>query len=134
MDTTKILNFRHASQAELLLESLIRDRLRADSPARIVTDRSVLPAALQRVLIEAKRNGRVWSAWSDGRSTCGYVGEMLSARLNGKKSAILRVTSYDHRGRVLSQRNWARDADGLWQTCVRKTSRGPDPVPWPARD
>lgn len=134
VDTTKILNFRHASQAELLLESLIRDRLRAGSPDHVVTDRSALPAALQRVLIQAGRSGKVWSAWSDGRSTCGYTGEMLAARVNGVKCAVLRVTSHDQRGRLISQRTWARSADGNWQTCVRKTSRGPDPVPWPARD
>ena len=134
VDTTKILSFRHASQAELLLESLIRDRLRAGSTAHIVTDRSALPAALQRVLIAAGRSGKAWSAWSDGRSTCGYTGEMLAARLNGVKCAVLRVTSYDHRGRLLSQRTWARSSDGSWQSCVRKTSRGPDPVPWPAHD
>ncbi len=134
VDTTKILTFRHPSQADLLLESLVRDRLRADSPAHIVTDCSELPSALQRVIIEAKRSGKVWSAWSDGHSACAYTGEMLAARLGGAKCAVLRVTSYDHRGRLTSQRIWARGADGTWQTCVKKTSRGPDPVPWPARD
>jgi hypothetical protein len=119
VDTTKILNFRHASQAELLLESLIRDRLRADSPAHIVTDRSGLPAALQRVLIEAGRSGKTWRAWSDGRSTCGYTGEMLAARLNGVKCAVLRVTSYDHRGRLTSQRTWARRGWVLADVCQK---------------
>jgi hypothetical protein len=134
VDTTRILTFRHPSQAELLLESLVRDRLRAGSHAHIVTDRSELPSALQRIIIEAGRSGKVWSAWSDGHSACGYTGEMLAARIGGAKCAVLQVNSYDHRGRLTSQRVWARGADGTWHTCVRKTSRGPDPVPWPARN
>lgn len=134
MDTTKILTFRHPSQAVLLLESLVRDRLRAGSRAHIVSDRSELPSALQRVLLEAGRAGKVWSAWSDGHTACGYTGEMLAARLGGEKCAALRVTSYDHRGRLTSQRIWALGPDGTWQSCVKRTSRGPDPVPWPAQD
>jgi len=134
MDTTKILHFRHPSQAEMLLEALVRERLQTGSHSRRVTERSELPSAVQRLVISAARDGKVWSAWGERSALRCYISEMIPARLAGEKCTALRVTAYDSRGRLAWQRIYALLNDGSWQAAAIRTSRGPDPVPWPAQD
>ncbi len=134
METTRILHFRHPAQTEMLLDALVRERLQTGSRSRRVTERSELPSAVQRLVIPAARDGKAWSAWGEHSALRCYIGEMIPARLAGEKCTALRVTAYDSRGRLAWQRIYALLNDGTWQAAAKRTSRGPYPVPWPARD
>lgn len=128
MDTTKIIGFRHPSQVELLLESLVLSRKRLSSRARRLTDRSELPSVLQRIAIRATRAGKSWSAWAEDDTLSFYIAEMTPARVGGQQCPALKVTAYGRAGRIEEYGIWARPGRGEWRRCVYKMSHNAQPM------
>jgi len=125
VDTSKILGFRHPSQVELLLESLVMSRKCLPSRARRLTDRSELPSALQRIAIQTTGAGKSWSAWTEDEGIWFYAAEMTPARLSGQKCPVLKLQAYSRKGRIEEYGLWARTGRNGWQRCVRKSGKNP---------
>lgn len=114
MDTTKILAFRHPSQAELLLESLVRLPARA----RKVTNRSDLPSALQRIAIQAGKAKRLWGAWARDDAIWFFTAEMSLALSRKHQRPSLIVSSFDQRGKIRECTLWVNFRDRGWRRCL----------------
>ena len=124
MDTTRILAFRHPSQANLLLESLARGRLGLGPRARQVSERSELPGSLQRTVIREQGEGKCWLAWVEREAHWCCVATMIPARIAGQPRPALRVTKYDAAGRTVHFGIWAQLQDGTWHACAVKARGG----------
>jgi hypothetical protein len=125
VDTTRILAFRHPSQAELLLESLASSKLGLGQRARQVSERSELPGALQRIVIREQGQGKSWLAWVQREAHWCCVATMIPARIAGQPRPALRVTKYDASGRTVNFGIWAQLPDGTWHACAVKAGGRP---------
>lgn len=114
VDTTAILAFRHPSQAELLLESLVR----LPSHARKVTNRCDLPSALQRIAIQAMKAKKLWGAWARDSAIWFVTAETSMALSRQHQRPSLIVSSFDHRGKVCERTLWVNFRNRGWRRCV----------------
>lgn len=122
MDTTRIIGFRHPSQVELLLDALMTYRRCLPAAARRIRDRSDLPAAVQRVVIQATKADKGWSAWTAHGAIWCYIAEVIPARMGGEKCRALRVSAFDAKGRQTEHGIWAAPmGDDSWRHYVAKS-------------
>lgn len=118
MDTSKILAFRHPSQAELLLESFLRSLKRLPAHARRVTDRSDLPSVLQKVAIQAAKKKAKWGAWSRDGAIWFFIAEVTSIPADQIRRPALKISGYNEKGRLTECGVWINVPSRGWQRCA----------------
>lgn len=118
MDTSKILSFRHPSQAELLLESLLRSLNRLPRRARRVGDRSELPSALQKIAIRAKKQKLCWGAWSREDAVWFFTAEVTSVPSGELRRPALKISGYDAKGKLSECGVWVNMPSRGWRRCA----------------
>ena len=118
MDTSKILAFRHASQAELLLEALLESLDRVPGHAIRVTDRSDLPAVLQRMVIRGAKQKLRWAAWARDKAFWFFTAEVIAAPIAYVGRSALKVSAYDEKGRLSECGVWVNRPGRGWQRCA----------------
>ncbi len=118
MDTSKILAFRHPSQAKLLLESLLESFGWLPHHARSVTDRSDLPAVLQRIALRGARQKVSWAAWRRESAVWFFTAEVTPAPSGNTRRSALKISSYDEKGKLTSCGVWVNVPRRGWQRCA----------------
>ena len=118
MDTSKIMAFRHASQAVLLLESLLASARRVPRHACRITDRSSLPSVLQRIAIRGAKTKSYWAAWSAETSIWFFTAEVVPPPSGIPRCPTLKVTAYDEKGTLKASGVWANIPKRGWQRCA----------------
>lgn len=118
MDTSKILAFRHPSQAELLLESMLLSLDRFPGSARRVSDRGDLPSALQRIAIRSTRQKMRWGAWSKDDAIWFFTAEVTSVPSGKVRRPALKVSGYDAKGNLTECGVWVMAPKRGWQRCA----------------
>lgn len=118
VDTTRIIAFRHPSQAELLLESLLVGLRRLPRKVRKLTCRSELPSALQRIAMRSSRRKAAWSAWVDGETIWFFTAELASVPFNGRPTPALAVSGYDRKGVLTECGTWVNVPKRGWRRCA----------------
>jgi len=118
MDTSKILAFRHPSQAGLLLESLLHSLGRLPERARRVTDRGDLPGTLQRIAIRGAKQRQSWSAWRRDSSLWFFTSEVVATTYANLKRPALRICRYDEKGRLTLSEVWVNVPTRGWRQCA----------------
>jgi hypothetical protein len=118
MDTSKILAFRHASQAELLLEALLQSLDRVPGHASRVTERSDLPAVLQRIVLRGAKQRLSWAAWARDKAFWFYTAEVIAAPIANVGRSALKVSGYDERGRLTECGVWVNPPGRGWARCA----------------
>jgi hypothetical protein len=118
MDTSKIMAFRHASQAILLLESLLASARRIPRHARRVADRSALPSVLQRIAIRGAKSKVHWAAWSAASSIWFFTVEVTPPPSGVPRCPAIKVMAYDEKGALKASGVWANIPKRGWQRCV----------------
>jgi hypothetical protein len=118
MDTSKILAFRHHSQAEILLEALLRSLDRLPAHARKVADRSDLPSVLQRIASQARKRKSMWGAWVKGNAIWFFTAEVTSAPSGQARRPALKISGYDEKGRLIECGVWINVPPRGWRRCA----------------
>lgn len=118
LDTTKILSFRHPSQASVLLESLLHSLDWLPENARRVQDRSELPSVLQRIAIRGARQQEKWLAWQRNSAIYFFTVKVTPPPAGVVRPPALRVSAYNERGSVTGCGVWANSPGKGWQRCV----------------
>jgi hypothetical protein len=115
MDTSTIIAFRHSSQAELLLESLLRSLDKLPTHARRVDHRSDLPSSLQRIAIQSVKRRLRWGAWRINAALRLYTAEVISLSWHNVRRPALKVCGYDHKGALVESGVWINTQSRGWQ-------------------
>jgi hypothetical protein len=118
MDTTKILAFRHPSQAALLLESWVQTRDRVPGHASRVTVLSDLPAVLQRITIRGAKQKLGWVAWRKDNAIWFFTAQLVSAPLANVRRPGVQINGYDEKGRLTECGVWVDVPRRGWQRCA----------------
>jgi hypothetical protein len=118
MDTSKILAFRHPSQVELLLESLLKSLNRLPEHSHKVTERSDLPSVLQRIAIQAKKQKIRWGAWAKDNVIWFFTVEMTTAPLGLSRRPALKISRYNQKGKLTECGVWYNVPPRGWQRCA----------------
>jgi len=118
VDTSKILSFRHPSQAELLLESLLKSLDRLPRHARRVSDRSDLPSVLQRIAIRATKQKVRWSAWSRENAVWFFTAEVTLVPSGPARRPALKITGYNEKGKLTECGVWINMPQRGWRRCA----------------
>jgi hypothetical protein len=118
MDTSKILALRHPSQAKLLLESLLEDFGWVPGHARSVTDRSDLPAVLQRIALRGARRKGCWAAWRKDSAVWFFTAEVTAAPSGTGQRSALKIDGYDEKGKLTTCGVWVHVPRRGWQRCA----------------
>jgi hypothetical protein len=119
MDTSKILAFRHPSQAKLLLESLVSENFGwVARHARAVTDRSDLPAVLQKIAFREAKRRISWVAWRKEDVVWFFTAEVISAPAGSGSRSALKVDGYNEKGRLTASGAWVNVPRRGWQRCA----------------
>jgi hypothetical protein len=118
MDTSKILAFRHSSQAILLLESLLSSWGRLPKHARRVSERSSLPSVLQRIAIRGAKQKILWAAWAAESSIWFFTAEVTSVPSGGVRTPALKVTAYNEKGKSTASGVWVNVPRRGWRRCA----------------
>lgn len=117
MQTLKLFAYQQPSRVEMLLESLVLAKGELPGRARRVQDRSDLPSALQKQVLQAQKNERVWSAWMDEERIWLFTAEMSMALSRERGCPALHVGVYNEQGKMQEWRLWVHLKDGSWQQC-----------------
>ena len=115
MDTTRILSFRHPSQLALLMDSLVATAVRLPGASARVTDRSRLPASLQRIALRAVKARMEWRAWVQGDAIVLLTAEQIAPPRSHPKAPTLRLSICGAAGRVKDRSDWLYLPSGCWQ-------------------
>jgi hypothetical protein len=118
MDTSKIFAFRHPSQAELLLESLLLAAGRLPTRARRVAYRSDLPAVLQRIAISARKRKARWVAWTRGEAIWLFTAEVTAVPSGPVERPALKICRYNARGKLTKCGVWVNRPSRGWRRCA----------------
>lgn len=114
MDTTRILTFRHPSQLDLLLDSLIQTSVHLPENSRKIVDRSQMPSQLQRIAIRAPKVKQEWRAWSRGSTLIFMTGELIQPLPKLPKCPLVMLNVYGSNGRVKARSEWIFLPGGKW--------------------
>lgn len=118
MQTMTLFAYQRPSRVAALLESLLQAGGYLPGNARKVTDRSELPSALQKIVIQAQNSERVWSAWAN-QEWIGFFTAEMSLELSRERGCpALHVGSYKGDGRLEAWQLWTCLKDGTWQQCA----------------
>jgi hypothetical protein len=115
MQTMKLRTLQQPSELAMLLESLVVSQNWVPAGAPVVTDRSELPSALQKLAINAVKNEGAWRAWQchDGARLFVTAMSLDSSRERG--CPALTVHYYNDQGRLQYYSLWIQLASGAWQ-------------------
>lgn len=119
MQTMRLFAYQQPSRVQGLLESLVQARELVPCATRKVADRSALPSTLQKLVIQALKNGRAWSAWADEDRIWLFIAEMSLAPSRERGCPALQVSVYREGGKIKEWRQWACLNDGTWQPCAQ---------------
>ncbi|HEY4369174.1 MAG TPA: hypothetical protein VGN07_18215 [Steroidobacteraceae bacterium] len=118
MQTARLVAWQRPSRTQHLLDSLLQRRDLMPTRGHRIIEHSDLPSALQKIVFQSQREGRVWTAWTDQHRTWLFNAEMSldSARERGQPA--LQVGVYREDGRIRDSRLWTCLNDGTWQPCT----------------
>lgn len=118
METLRLRKMQQPSQMERLLEAFVSRGSIVPPEAYQIRDRSALPLALERVVAEGEREGRVWACWANGSQLWLVSGEMSLALSRERGAPVLNVRIYSEDGALKDTGTWLPDHDGKWQRCA----------------
>jgi hypothetical protein len=118
MQTMKLRTLQRPSQLETLLESLVMSQNWVPAGAPVVTDRSELPSALQKLAIKAVNSDGAWRAWQCHDGARLFVTEMSMDLSRERGCPALKVNYYNDQGRLQHYSLWIKLPTGDWQRCA----------------
>ena len=118
MQTMRLFAYQSPSRIAALLESLLQTCGHVPGNARKVTDRSELPSALQKVVINSQNTERVWSAWTDEARIWLFTAEMSLELSRERGCPALQVGSYEVDGKLIRWQVWTYLKNSTWQQCA----------------
>ncbi len=118
MDTGRLRTLLQPSQVERLLETLISHGGLLPEGSYQIRDPSALPPPLQRVLIRAGLEGRVWAAWATSYETWLFTCEMSLPLSRERGAPVLQVNQYGESGELKDAGSWTTDPDDRWCRCA----------------
>jgi hypothetical protein len=110
--------YQRPSRLELLLDSLVIAQKWVHVGADRIGDRSELPSVLQKLAMTAVKGEGTWRAWVAHDGIRLFVTEMSLDLSRERGCPVLKVTSYEDRGRLLNFSLWVQLADGAWHRCA----------------
>jgi hypothetical protein len=117
LKTLTLRTLQKPSHIDGLLKSLVKSLAVLPEETNAITDRSELPAALQRVVMRAAKSGQSWVAWNDlGLHVWLFIAEMSLALSRERGSPVLQVKYYRETG-LQETANWMVDRNAQWQRC-----------------
>jgi hypothetical protein len=117
VETRRLRKLQEPSQVERLLELVISRAQLVPDTAYPIRDPKALPPELQRIALQAVKEGRVWSCWAYGVQHWLFTGEMSLPASRERKKPVLRVNRYDDHGELNETGCWMADRDGRWGRC-----------------
>lgn len=115
MQTTRLRWMADPKQAQTLLDSYVASAAKLPAAARKQMDLVRLPQALQEQADRAIENGLVWSAWSHGRDSWLFVGQLNLDRARERAQPVMEIDAYDYERRTKVRLVTMRGRDGTWQ-------------------
>ena len=118
MDTSKILGFRHPSQAGLLLESLLQNLDRLPAHVHRVAERSDLPSVLQRIAMRASKAKIAWGAWAGNNAIWFFTAEVTAVTSGPSRQSAVRLLGYNAKGKLTECGVWVNVPRRGWRRCA----------------
>ena len=118
METLRLRKIQQPSQMERLLEAFAARANIVPPEAYQIRDSTALPLALERVVAEGERDGRVWACWAHGSRLWLVSGEMSLARSRERGAPVLDIRIYGEDGELKDAGTWLPDHAGKWQRCA----------------
>ena len=118
MHTMKLRTLQQPSRLELLLDSLATAQRWVPSGAPLVTDRSELMSALQRLAMKATKGDGAWRAWTCHDGIRFFVAEMSMDLSRERGCPALKVHYYNDQGQLQQYGVWVQLPGGVWQPCT----------------
>jgi hypothetical protein len=118
METRRLRTIQQPSHIERLLEALVSRANLLPKDCYQIRDPAALPSALQAVIAQAAREGRVWGCWANSYETCLFTSEMSLPRSRERGSPVLLVNRYSESGELQDAGSWMSDQEGKWQPCA----------------
>lgn len=118
METRRLRNLQQPSQVERLLEAFVARGDFVPEGCYQIRDASALPSQLQRVLVQASEEGRVWVCWANPHDTWLFTGEMSLPLSRERGAPVLLVNRYAESGDLTDAGSWTTDPDGKWRRCA----------------
>jgi hypothetical protein len=118
METLRLQRIQRPSRVEQLLELFIARTNRVPQRAYQIRDPSGLSGILQDLVRQARAKHRVWSAWTDDRTSWFFAAEMSLALSRERGTPVLEIHAYTEHGELHEAGFWAHDKLGNWQRCA----------------
>jgi hypothetical protein len=116
METVTLRVIQQPSGVEKLLESFVMNDL--PEGTRQLRDRGELSALLQRIVTQANKKDRAWSAWSDDHRIWLFTAEMSLPLSRERGLPVLQVNCHGEDGELIKSGSWVRNPEGKWQRCA----------------
>jgi hypothetical protein len=117
METRRLRTIQQPSHIERLLEALVSRANLLPKDSYQIRDPAALPPALQTVIAQAAREGRVWGCWANSYETCLFTSEMSLPRSRERGVPVLLVNRYGESGELQDAGVWMTDLEGKWRRC-----------------
>jgi len=118
MHTMRLRTLQQPSLSESLLDSLATTQNWVPSGAALVTHRSELPSALQKLAVRVVKGEGAWRAWNNRDGVRFFVAEMSMALSRERGRPALKVRHYDDQGQLQQYGVWVLLPSDGWQRCA----------------
>jgi hypothetical protein len=117
METRRLRALQQPSQVERLLEAYISRTGVLPKDSFQIRDSKALPSALQKLVMRAASEGRVWSCWANNFEFWLFTCEMSLTMSRERREPVLLVNRYAESGELQDAGAWMRNPEGRWERC-----------------
>ena len=118
METLRLQRIQKPSRVEQLLDLFVTSTNRVPDHAHPVRHPSGLSGILQHLVRQARGKHKVWSAWTDDRTTWLFMADMSLDLSRERGIPVLEIHAYSEHGELQEAGIWAQDKQGNWQRCA----------------
>jgi hypothetical protein len=117
METMRMRAIQNPGDAEVLLDSFVRQEGHLPRDVRRLVKTSELTPSLEKLAHRSLDDGYVWRAWTDDRAMWMWIGEMSLARSRERGLPVMEVWRYDEFAQMEERGTFVRVSQDRWQRC-----------------
>jgi hypothetical protein len=118
VETKRLRTIQQPSHLERLLDAYITRSDVVPKDAYQIRDPNALVPLLQRIVVQAGAEGRVWACWEYGAQQWLFTAEMSLPLSRERRTPVLNINRYNDHGELVDTGNWLLDPDGVWRRCA----------------
>ena len=118
METKRLQTIQQPFHLERLLEAYITRSNVIPKDSYQIRDPNAVMARLQRILLRAGDEGRVWACWAHDMRQWLFTADMSLPLSRERGTPVLSINRYREDGELEETGTWSVGPDGLWQRCA----------------